>query len=60
MIATGQSDSVKEFLALAFEAVGLDWQEYVVLDERFLRPAEVDRLCGTPPKRSGSWAGSRR
>src|SRR5579883_2184116 len=44
VIATGESHSVREFLELAFARVGLDWQKYVELDPRFLRPAEVDNL----------------
>ena len=35
---------------MAFGAVGLDWEEHVVIDERFLRPAEVDLLVGDPMK----------
>jgi GDPmannose 4,6-dehydratase len=46
VIATGESHSVQEFVELAFERVGVDWQEYVRLDERYLRPAEVDDLVG--------------
>jgi len=46
VIATGKTHSVKEFIELAFEYADLDWQEYVVTDERFYRPAEVHLLCG--------------
>jgi GDPmannose 4,6-dehydratase len=35
---------------LAFAHVGLDWQEYVKIDERFIRPAEVDLLIGDPSR----------
>ncbi|SRR5579875_1445678 len=50
VIATGESHSVREFLELAFARVGLDWQKYVELDPRFLRPAEVDNLRGDSSK----------
>jgi len=46
VISTGETHSVKEFAQKAFEVVGLDWQKYVVVDERFLRPLDVDRLEG--------------
>lgn len=50
VVATGESHSVRDFAALAFEHVGLDWQEYVKVDERFLRPAEVFDLRGDASK----------
>ena len=46
VISTGVSHSVKELVQIAFERVGLDWQNYVQLDPAFLRPAEVDHLLG--------------
>ena len=46
VIATGETHSVKEFVEAAFEVVGLDWQQYVVIDPTFMRPAEVDFLLG--------------
>jgi GDPmannose 4,6-dehydratase len=46
VIATGQSNTVKEFIELAFGEVGLEWQKYVELDPRYLRPTEVDSLIG--------------
>jgi GDPmannose 4,6-dehydratase len=46
VIATGETHSVREFCELAFSHVGLDWERYVRVDERFLRPAEVDLLVG--------------
>ncbi|HIE91455.1 MAG TPA: GDP-mannose 4,6-dehydratase [Acidobacteria bacterium] len=46
VIATGVSHSVQELVQTAFSHVGLDWQEYVKTDPRFLRPAEVDHLIG--------------
>lgn len=50
VIATGETHSVREFLALAFAYVNLDWRDYVEFDERYLRPAEVDLLLGDPTK----------
>ncbi|MEX0992885.1 MAG: GDP-mannose 4,6-dehydratase [Solirubrobacterales bacterium] len=46
VIATGKDHSVKELVEVAFERVGLDPDQYVTLDPRFLRPAEVDHLIG--------------
>jgi GDPmannose 4,6-dehydratase len=46
VIATGRTHSVRDFVRLAFAAVDLDYERYVVLDERFVRPAEVDLLIG--------------
>lgn len=50
VIATGETHTVKELVQVAFEHVGLDWEKYVVMDEKFLRPAEVDLLVGDPTK----------
>ena len=50
VIATGQTHSVKEFLEIAFDHVNLHWQDYVVQDPRFMRPAEVDQLVGDAGK----------
>ena len=50
VIATGETHSVEQFLNVAFEHVDLDWHDYVVQDERFMRPAEVDLLVGDPSK----------
>jgi len=46
VIATNETHSVKEFVKLAFNHVGLKWQEYVVTDEKFYRPSEVQLLLG--------------
>jgi GDPmannose 4,6-dehydratase len=46
VLATGETHSVREFLAEAFGYAGLDWNEYVVIDPRYFRPAEVDQLIG--------------
>jgi GDPmannose 4,6-dehydratase len=50
VVATGETHAVREFCELAFGHVGLDYKEYVVQDERFMRPAEVDLLIGDPAK----------
>ena len=50
VIATGETYSIREFLDIAFQYVGLDWNDYVAFDERYLRPAEVDLLIGDPSK----------
>jgi GDPmannose 4,6-dehydratase len=50
VLATGETHSVRELLEVAFGHAGLDWQDYVVLDERYLRPAEVDLLIGDASK----------
>ncbi len=46
VIATGQDHSVKEFLEIAFDEVGLDWNDYVGIDPRYFRPTDVDLLVG--------------
>ena len=50
VISTGEAHSVREFLQIAFSAVDLDYEKYVVVDPRFYRPAEVDHLIGDPAK----------
>jgi GDPmannose 4,6-dehydratase len=50
VVATGETHSVREFCEVAFSHVGLDYNDYVVVDERFMRPAEVDLLVGDPSK----------
>jgi GDPmannose 4,6-dehydratase len=50
VIATGETHSVREFLELAFEHAGLDWQKHVEIDPRYYRPAEVDILIGDAAK----------
>jgi GDPmannose 4,6-dehydratase len=50
VIATGETHTIREFCEVAFERAGLDWERYVVVDERFVRPAEVDLLLGDPSK----------
>ncbi|HET6764889.1 MAG TPA: GDP-mannose 4,6-dehydratase, partial [Longimicrobiaceae bacterium] len=50
VVATGETHSVRDLVETAFQRVGLDWQDYVVQDPRFMRPAEVDLLVGDPAK----------
>ncbi len=50
VLGTGEGYTVREFLALAFDEVGLDWEKYVRFDERYLRPAEVDAVVGDAAK----------
>ena len=50
VVGTGETHSVREFCEVAFSHAGLDWQDYVVQDPRFMRPAEVDLLVADPSK----------
>jgi len=50
VIATGKTHSVQEFVEAAFNHVGLDWRKYVKIDQKFLRPAEVQLLKGDASK----------
>ena len=50
VIATGETHSVREFCDYAFSVVGLDYRDYVVTDERYYRPAEVELLIGDASK----------
>ena len=50
VIATGTAHSVRDLVEAAFSHVGLDWNKYVGVDPRFIRPAEVDLLIGDPSK----------
>jgi GDPmannose 4,6-dehydratase len=50
VIATGHTHSVRECVEVAFDQAGLDWEQYVVQDDAFLRPAEVDLLVGDSAK----------
>jgi GDPmannose 4,6-dehydratase len=50
VIATGETHSVKEFVEEAFSYLDLDWQQYVIQDPLYYRPAEVDLLVGDPSK----------
>ncbi len=50
VIATGETHAVRELCDVAFSHVGLNWEDYVVVDPKFYRPAEVDLLIGDPTK----------
>ncbi|PQO44835.1 GDP-mannose 4,6-dehydratase [Blastopirellula marina] len=50
VVSTGKKHTVREFAQLAFERSGLDWEKYVIVDEKFYRPADVNTLCGDPAK----------
>ena len=50
VVATGETHSVREFVEIAFDRAGLDWEKYVDIDPHFFRPAEVDLLVGDPSK----------
>jgi GDPmannose 4,6-dehydratase len=50
VVATGETHSVRELCQVAFDCVGLNWEDYVIVDEKFYRPAEVDLLIGDPQK----------
>jgi len=58
VIATGETHTVQQFVALAFSKVGLDWEDYIVIDPDYFRPAEVDLLVGDASKalRQLGWA----
>ncbi len=50
VVATGKTHSVRRFCEIAFEHVGLQWEDHVRIDERFMRPAVVDLLIGDAKK----------
>lgn len=50
VVATGRTHSVRRLCEVAFEAAGLNWEDHVITDERFFRPAEVDLLVGDAEK----------
>jgi len=50
VVATGKGATVKDFARVAFAHAGLDWQEYIEIDEKYQRPTEVDALIGDPSK----------
>jgi GDPmannose 4,6-dehydratase len=50
VVATGTAHSVRDFVGFAFDQAGLDWEQYVRFDERYLRPSEVDALIGDASK----------
>jgi GDPmannose 4,6-dehydratase len=52
VVASGETHSVRELCEIAFSVVDLNWEDFVVVDERFMRPAEVDLLVGDPTRAS--------
>lgn len=50
VFATGESITIREFVSLAFDEVGLSWKDYVEIDEKYFRPTEVDNLRGDASK----------
>jgi GDPmannose 4,6-dehydratase len=50
VVGTGETHSVQEFCEIAFGRVDLDYKKYVIVDERYYRPAEVDLLISDPSK----------
>jgi GDPmannose 4,6-dehydratase len=54
VVATGTAHSVKDFLAASFDAVGLNWEEFVTQDPRYMRPSEGTHLVGDPSRASES------
>jgi len=58
VIATGETHSIREFLDLSFGLAGLEWEQYVHIDPRYYRPAEVDLLIGdaSKAKKQLGWA----
>ena len=60
VIGTGEMHSVREFLEVAFDEVGLDWRDYVVTDTRYFRPAEVDALQAIAARPTNGCAGRTR
>ena len=50
VVATGRAASVREFCALAFAHVGLAMEDHVLIDPSFMRPTDIDVLCGNAAK----------
>jgi GDPmannose 4,6-dehydratase len=50
VLATGSAYTIKDFLTFAFDHAGLNWEDYVKFDLKFLRPTEVDELIGGAAK----------
>ncbi|MEV6768624.1 GDP-mannose 4,6-dehydratase [Nocardia sp. NPDC051030] len=55
VLATGVGYSVRDFLVMAFERAGLDWERHVRFDDRYLRPAEVDAMIGDASKATATF-----
>jgi len=58
VIGTGETHSVKEFMAEAFGYVGLDWRKYVEFDPKYVRPTEVDTLLADAPRQENNCHGN--
>ena len=54
VVSTGETHEVREFCQIAFGHAGLNWEDHVVVDPEFFRPAEVDLLIGDPPEPSSA------
>jgi GDPmannose 4,6-dehydratase len=50
VVATGETHSVRRFCEIAFSHVGLSYEDHVTINEKFMRPAEVDLLIGDPSR----------
>jgi GDPmannose 4,6-dehydratase len=50
VVATGATNTVRDMCKFAFEHVGMNYEDYLVIDPKFMRPAEVDVLLGNPAK----------
>jgi GDPmannose 4,6-dehydratase len=50
VVATGVPHSVRDWIQIAFDYLGLDWQRYIISDRKLFRPADVDCLLGDPRK----------
>jgi GDPmannose 4,6-dehydratase len=50
VIATGETNTVRRCVEVAFDEAGIEWEPYVRIDDQFKRPAEVDLLVGDPGK----------
>ena len=59
VIGTGEQHSVEEFLNIAFKHVGLNYKDYVKIDQTFFRPAEVENLLADPTNSKKSWLESK-
>ena len=60
VIGTGEQHTVEEFLDIAFKFVKLNYKDYVKIDEKFFRPAEVETLLADPKTQKKNLAGNRK
>jgi GDPmannose 4,6-dehydratase len=58
VIATGEAHAVREFVEKSFDVAKLNWQDYVKVDKRFLRPLDVPSLRGDYSLAKGNWGGN--